>query len=88
MKEESVSMDLAPLGMITSVRSTRSLSLNSCLPFAAPSMFGRDLIDQVRADAKGSGRMVPVIVEKCVDAVEVLGKLSENWLCSFDDRVN
>lgn len=36
-------------------------------------MFGRDLIEQVRADAKGDNRLVPVIVEKCIDAVEALG---------------
>lgn len=41
---------------------------------AAPSMFGRDLIEQVRADAKGKERYVPVIVEKCIDAVDALGK--------------
>ncbi|KAG9126326.1 hypothetical protein FRC07_003893 [Ceratobasidium sp. 392] len=36
-----------------------------------PSMFGRDLIEQVRADAKSDpGRMVPVIVDKCIRAVE------------------
>ncbi|KAG8694763.1 hypothetical protein FRC09_009615, partial [Ceratobasidium sp. 395] len=36
-----------------------------------PSMFGRDLIEQVRADAKNDpGRMVPVIVDKCIRAVE------------------
>lgn len=37
-----------------------------------PSMFGRDLIEQVRADAKGGERYVPVIVEKCIDAVDAL----------------
>jgi hypothetical protein len=37
-------------------------------------MFGRDLIEQVRADSKGgSPRYVPIIVEKCIEAVEVLG---------------
>lgn len=41
---------------------------------AAPSMFGRDLIEQVRADAKGKERYVPVIVEKCIDAVDALGE--------------
>ena len=41
----------------------------------APSMFGRDLIGQVRADAKGEERYVPVIVEKCIDAVDALGEL-------------
>lgn len=38
-------------------------------------MFGRDLIEQVRADSKGADRMVPVIVEKCIDAVENSGTL-------------
>ncbi|QRV79292.1 Rho-type GTPase-activating protein 4 [Ceratobasidium sp. AG-Ba] len=38
-----------------------------------PSMFGRDLVEQVRADAKGDpSRMVPVIVDKCIRAVEAL----------------
>jgi Rho-type GTPase-activating protein 1/2 len=35
-------------------------------------MFGRDLVEQVRADAKGEERYVPVIVEKCIDAVDAL----------------
>lgn len=39
-------------------------------------MFGRDLIEQVRADAKGEERYVPVIVEKCIDAVDALGELT------------
>ncbi|THU95345.1 RhoGAP-domain-containing protein [Dendrothele bispora CBS 962.96] len=38
-----------------------------------PSMFGRDLVEQVRADAKGSLRKIPVIVEKCIEAVEAIG---------------
>ncbi|KAJ7287619.1 RhoGAP-domain-containing protein [Mycena rebaudengoi] len=39
-----------------------------------PSMFGRDLSEQVQADAQreGGDREVPVIVEKCIDAVETL----------------
>lgn len=41
----------------------------------APSMFGRDLTEQVRADSKEEERNVPVIVEKCIDAVETLGEL-------------
>ena len=41
---------------------------------SAPSMFGRDLTEQVLADARGGDRQVPVIVEKCIEAVEVLGK--------------
>ncbi|KAI0044212.1 RhoGAP-domain-containing protein [Auriscalpium vulgare] len=35
-----------------------------------PSMFGRDLTDQVRSDSKNRDRMVPAIVEKCIDAVD------------------
>ncbi|RXW13226.1 hypothetical protein EST38_g12624 [Candolleomyces aberdarensis] len=35
-----------------------------------PSMFGRDLTEQVRADARDDDRRIPVIVEKCIDAVE------------------
>ncbi|CAE6481145.1 unnamed protein product [Rhizoctonia solani] len=36
-----------------------------------PSMFGRDLVEQVRSDAKGDpNRMVPLIVDKCIRAVE------------------
>ena len=37
-------------------------------------MFGRDLIEQVRLDAKGGKRLIPIIVEKCISAVEALGK--------------
>ncbi|KNZ80478.1 Beta-chimaerin [Termitomyces sp. J132] len=37
-----------------------------------PSMFGRDLIEQARADARGEDRQVPVIVEKCIQAVEAI----------------
>lgn len=47
-------------------------------------MFGRDLVEQVKADAYGTDRAVPVIVEKCIEAVEALGKLrvgrSSRWL--------
>lgn len=38
-----------------------------------PSMFGRDLTEQVEADAQGSNRAVPMIVEKCIMAVEARG---------------
>ncbi|OAX41124.1 RhoGAP-domain-containing protein [Rhizopogon vinicolor AM-OR11-026] len=37
-----------------------------------PSMFGRDLIEQVKSDSKWGERRVPIIVEKCIDAVEAL----------------
>jgi hypothetical protein len=43
---------------------------------AAPSMFGRDLGEQVRADSKDVERQVPVLVEKCIQAVEIRG-----WSC-------
>lgn len=39
---------------------------------ASPSMFGRDLVEQVKSDSKWGERRVPVIVEKCIDAVEAL----------------
>jgi Rho-type GTPase-activating protein 1/2 len=40
-------------------------------------MFGRDLAEQVQADAKGSpDRQVPLIVEKCVEAVEATGSFT------------
>ena len=38
-----------------------------------PSMFGRDLAEQVRADSRESQRFVPVIVDKCIDAVDFSG---------------
>ncbi|KAF9501988.1 RhoGAP-domain-containing protein [Pleurotus eryngii] len=37
-----------------------------------PSMFGRDLTEQVQADRQGGYRQVPVIVEKCIAAVDAL----------------
>ena len=37
-------------------------------------MFGRDLTEQVRADSKYEERQVPVIVEKCIEAVEARGE--------------
>jgi hypothetical protein len=37
-------------------------------------MFGRDLIEQVQWDKKDEDRKVPVLVEKCIDAVEARGK--------------
>jgi len=38
-------------------------------------MFGRDLTEQVRADSEDEERQVPVIVEKCIEAVEARGEL-------------
>lgn len=57
-----------------------------CLPFGSPMsdlnflppepvMFGRELTEQVRADSKYSDRMVPLIVEKCIAAVDDSGEL-------------
>ncbi|KAG6821005.1 hypothetical protein H0H93_008634 [Arthromyces matolae] len=43
------------------------------MDFIAPSMFGRDLVEQVRADARGEDLRVPVIVDKCIQAVETIG---------------
>ncbi|KAL0956018.1 hypothetical protein HGRIS_002192 [Hohenbuehelia grisea] len=39
-----------------------------------PSLFGRDLSEQVRVDAHGGTRVIPVIVEKCIEAVEETGR--------------
>ncbi|KAF5385915.1 hypothetical protein D9615_002478 [Tricholomella constricta] len=51
-------------------------SVNTQLDFPhaplQPSMFGRDLVEQVDADSRGEARQVPVIVEKCIQAVEAL----------------
>ncbi|KAH9839288.1 RhoGAP-domain-containing protein [Rhodofomes roseus] len=37
-----------------------------------PSMFGRDLIEQIQSESKDEPRLIPVIVEKCVEAVDAL----------------
>lgn len=50
-------------------QSNREPQGNMTLPL---SMFGRGLAEQIRADAKGGDRQVPIIVEKCIDAVEAL----------------
>ncbi|KAH9007968.1 hypothetical protein EDB83DRAFT_2236080 [Lactarius deliciosus] len=36
----------------------------------APSMFGRELTEQVRADSRITDKMAPLLVEKCIAAVE------------------
>ena len=64
----------APYARIFALPST-IIFLTRKIPIA-PSMFGRDLIEQVRADAKGEERYVPVIVEKCIDAVDALGEFT------------
>jgi len=40
-----------------------------------PSLFGRNLVEQVRADGQmqNKERSIPVIVEKCINAVQILG---------------
>ena len=44
-----------------------------------PSMFGRELTEQVRADSKLTDKMAPLLVEKCITAVDATGKpLSEH----------
>ena len=48
------------------------------LDLAAPSMFGRDLTEQIFADKLP----VPAIVTKCIAAVEVVGEL-ESSLCAL-----
>jgi hypothetical protein len=39
-------------------------------------MFGRDLIEQVRADSAKEHRDIPTIVEKCILAVEHMGEFA------------
>lgn len=49
----------------------------SLMLYLAPSMFGRNLIEQVQADSQDDEREVPILVEKCIRAVEDRGKF---WL--------
>lgn len=37
-----------------------------------PSMFGRELVEQVRSDSRWGERRVPIIVEKCIEAVDTV----------------
>ena len=48
----------------------------------APSMFGRDLVEQVQADSRDDHRMIPVLVEKCIDAVDNIGESGRSGRCS------
>lgn len=41
-------------------------------------MFGRNLIEQVRSEEHISDRAIPIIVEKCIEAVEALGAFSQD----------
>jgi len=52
-----------------------------------PSMFGRDLIEQVRADAADDDSFVPIIVEKCIEAVEVRGRRSKCLISAHTHHV-
>ena len=38
-----------------------------------PAVFGRELTEQLRADSKFNEKMVPLIVEKCIAAVDACG---------------
>jgi hypothetical protein len=49
-------------------------------------MFGRELTEQVRADSKHGDRMVPLIVEKCIAAVDASGEsLLLEWVNIITD---
>lgn len=37
-------------------------------------MFGRELTEQVRADSRLTDKMTPLLVEKCITAVEATGE--------------
>ena len=52
---------------------------------AVPAMFGRELFEQVQADSQGDDRQVPIIVEKCIQAVEAVGMtiLHSFWVIYF-----
>jgi hypothetical protein len=69
--EDSAAQSGAPLREC-SFRSSSNLVLMKH-GTAAPSMMGRDLIEQTLADAQGGDRQIPVIVEKCIEAVECHG---------------
>lgn len=46
-------------------------------------MFGRELTEQVRADSKVTDKMTPLLVEKCIEAVEANGgSISEHLTIS------
>jgi len=48
--------------------------LNLSMTPPEPTTFGRELTEQVRVDSKVTERMVPLIVERCIAAVEASGK--------------
>jgi hypothetical protein len=46
-------------------------------------MFGRELTEQVRADSRITDKMTPMLVEKCITAVEANGEpLSKHFTIS------
>jgi len=45
-------------------------------------MFGRELTEQVRADARPNDKMVPLIVETCISAVETSGESHSSGLAN------
>ena len=47
-------------------------------------MFGHELAEQVHADSRFTDKMTPLLVEKCIAAVEATGEsLSEHLNCKF-----
>ena len=54
--------------------------LRSSFFVLVPSMFGRDLIEQVQADSQNDDRQVPIIVDKCIQAVEAVGEMIRVFL--------
>lgn len=46
-------------------------------------MFGRDLVEQVRSESKDYERFIPIIVEKCIEAVDALGKFARRLRLAF-----
>jgi hypothetical protein len=59
--------------------------LNSLPP--EPVMFGHELTEQVRADSKLSDRMVPLIVEKCIAAVDATGEPPPTGMGKHNNRL-
>ena len=77
MQDSSAEMNEESAVLVSPPREYTIISCGYCVfanCVAAPSMFGRDLIEQVKADSRASERLVPIIVEKCIDAVDTLGE--------------
>ncbi len=43
-------------------------------------MFGRELTEQVRADSRLTDKLAPLLVEKCIAAVEATGEPLSEYL--------